>query len=78
MNKYKSDDYKLGAVKYYLKHNDSMDKVCEIFDCKKSTLKGWIDRYKTTKNLTRKNKRPNFEPLFVSTFCANLNVQRCK
>ena len=29
MNKYKSDDYKLGAVKYYLKHNDSMDKVYE-------------------------------------------------
>ena len=39
MNKYKSDDYKLGAVKYYLKHNDSMDKVCKIFNCKKSTLK---------------------------------------
>ena len=58
MNKYKSDDYKLGAVKYYLKHNDSMDKVCEIFDCKKSTLKGWIDRYRTTKNLTRKNRKP--------------------
>ena len=49
MNKYKSDDYKLSAVKYYLNHNDSMDKVCGIFDCKKSTLKGWIDRYKTTK-----------------------------
>lgn len=48
MNKYKSDDYKLSAVKYYLKQNDSMDKVCKIFDCKKSTLKGWIDRYKTT------------------------------
>lgn len=30
MNKYKSDDYKLGAVKYYLKQNDSMDKVCKI------------------------------------------------
>jgi len=44
MNKYKSDDYKLSAVKYYLNHNDSMDKVCGIFDCKKSTLKGWIDR----------------------------------
>ena len=54
MNKYKSDDYKLSAVKYYLKQNDSMDKVCKIFDCKKSTLKGWIDRYKTTKILTRK------------------------
>jgi len=58
MNKYKSNDYKLGAVKYYLKHNDSMDKVCEIFDCKKSTLKGWIDRYRNTKNITRKNRKP--------------------
>jgi transposase len=58
MNKYKSDDYKLGAVKYYLKQNDSMDKVCKIFDCKKSTLKGWIDRYKTTKILTRKIRKP--------------------
>ena len=48
----------LGAVKYYLKHNDSMDKVCEIFDCKKSTLKGWIDRYRNTKNITRKNRKP--------------------
>ena len=44
MNKYKSDDYKLSAVKYYLNNNDSLDKVCSIFDCKKSTLKGWIDR----------------------------------
>uniref|UniRef100_A0A6C0ATG7 Uncharacterized protein n=1 Tax=viral metagenome TaxID=1070528 RepID=A0A6C0ATG7_9ZZZZ len=34
MTKYKSNDYKLSAVKYYLKHNDSMDKVCEIFNCK--------------------------------------------
>jgi len=58
MKKYKSDDYKLGAVKYYLKHNDSMDEVCNIFDCKKSTLKGWVDRYKITKNITRKNRKP--------------------
>ena len=35
-----------------------MDKVCEIFDCKKSTLKGWIDRYRNTKNITRKNRKP--------------------
>ena len=41
MNKYKSNDYKLSVVEYYLKHKDSMDKVCNIFDCKKSTLKGW-------------------------------------
>jgi transposase len=58
MNKYKSDHYKLGAVKYYLKDNDSMNKVCEIFDCKKSTLKGWIDRYRISKNVTRKNRKP--------------------
>jgi len=38
MNKYKSDDYKLGAVKYYLKHSDSMDKVCEIFGYEKTQL----------------------------------------
>ena len=41
-----------------MKQNDSMDKVCKIFDCKKSTLKGWIDRYKTTKILTRKIRKP--------------------
>ncbi len=44
-------------LKYYLKHNDSMDKVCEIFDCKKSTLKWWIDRYRTAKNITRKSRK---------------------
>ena len=27
MNKYKSNNYKLSAIKYYLKHNDSIDKV---------------------------------------------------
>ena len=44
MNKYKSDDYKLSAIKYYLKNNDGFSKVCKIFNCKKSTLKGWVDR----------------------------------
>lgn len=58
MNKYKSDDYKLGAVKYYLDNDDTMDNTCKIFDCKKSTLKGWVDRYKTTKNITRKIRNP--------------------
>ena len=57
MNKYKSDDYKLGAVKYYLKQNDSMDKVCKIFNCKKTTLKVWVHNYKNNKNLTRRNRK---------------------
>ena len=28
------------------------------FDCKKSTLRGWIYKYKTTKTLTRKKRKP--------------------
>lgn len=38
-------------------NKDSMDKVCKIFNCKKSTLKDWIDRYKHTKHFTRKNRK---------------------
>ena len=37
MNKHHSDDYKITAVKYYLKH-ESYRETCEIFDCSKSSL----------------------------------------
>ena len=57
MNKYKSDDYKISAVRYYLQNNKSMNEVCKIYECKKSTLKGWIDRYKTLKNVSRKIRK---------------------
>ena len=43
---HKTEDYKLSAVKFYLKNEQSMDKVCGIFDCKKSTLKDWVHKYK--------------------------------
>ena len=56
--KHKSDDYKTVTVKYYLNNNNSMDEVCKIFKCKKSTLKDWVNKYKITKNLTRKNRNP--------------------
>jgi transposase-like protein len=57
--KHKSEDFKLFAVKYYLKNNESMDIVCKSFDCKKSTLKDWIHKYKNNhKNLTRNNRKP--------------------
>ena len=49
MTKHKTEDYKISAVKYYL-NNDRVDgykKTCKIFDCKKSTLRDWIKRYKT-------------------------------
>jgi len=35
-----------------------MDKVCKIFDCKKSTLKAWVHKYNSTKSLTRRNRKP--------------------
>jgi transposase-like protein len=41
----KSVDYKISAVKYYINYNVSMDDICEIFDCKKTSLKRWIHRY---------------------------------
>ena len=34
--KHKTEDYKISAVKYYLKNNVSMDDVCEIFECSKT------------------------------------------
>ena len=55
---HKSEDYKISAVKYYLNNKDNIRKTCKIFDCKKSTLQRWIKRYKTSKNLTRRNRKP--------------------
>ena len=34
MTKYKTEDYKISAIRYYLKNKISMDEVCEIFECK--------------------------------------------
>jgi len=53
---HKSEDYKISAVKYYLKNKDNIRKTCKLFDCKKSTLQRWIQRYNSTKNLTRRNR----------------------
>ena len=33
--KHKTEDYKISAVKYYLKNNDSFSKTCKVFECKK-------------------------------------------
>jgi len=53
---HKSEDYKISAVKYYLKNDDSLDKVCEIFDCKKSSLKRWVERYTDEEQIKRHNR----------------------
>ena len=49
---------KVSDKKYYLKNKDNIRKTCKIFDCKKSTLQRWIQRYNSTKNLTRRNRKP--------------------
>ena len=54
--KHKSEDYKISAVKHYLNKKISMDKVCFIFNCSKSSLKRWIYKYKKYKNLKRRNR----------------------
>ena len=56
--KHKSEDYKISAVKYYIKNKVSMDKTCKIFDCKKTSLKRWINRYNLEKNIKRHNRKP--------------------
>ena len=60
MTKHKTEDYKISAVKYYLNNDkgDGYKKTCKIFDCKKSTLRDRIKRYNTSKNLTRRNRKP--------------------
>lgn len=60
MTKHKTIDYKTSAVQYYLnnQNGDGYNKTCNIFGCKKSTLRDWIKRYKSTRTLTRKNRKP--------------------
>jgi transposase-like protein len=54
---HKSADYKISAVKYYLKNKDNIRKTCKIFDCNKSTLQRWIQRYNSgKKKMNRKRK----------------------
>jgi len=52
MTKHHSTDFKLSAVKLYLKLN-SIRKVSELLDCSKSSLHRWIIRYFEVGNIKR-------------------------
>ena len=60
MGTHKSTDYKLSAVKYYLKNKDngiSLKDTCDIYECSKYSLVRWLNRYleeNTVKNKSRK------------------------
>jgi len=43
MPTYKSIDYKLLAVKYYLSHSKNQVHTCKIFGCCEISLMRWVD-----------------------------------
>lgn len=56
MPKHHSEDYKLSAVKYYLKI-DNQIKTCEIFKCSERSLMRWVDKYKKSGEIKRKERK---------------------
>jgi len=63
---HKSEDYKISAVKYYLKNKDNIRKTCKIFDCKNGCgywnrdLNGATNIYKIAYNAINNKERPNY------------------
>ena len=49
---YHSEDYKMSAVNYYLKIR-SYNRVCDVFECKKSSLIRWVQQYKELKTVKK-------------------------
>jgi transposase len=55
MNKHKSQDYKLSAVKYYLKSKNASE-TCKIFECSSRSLIRWVKKYQTSQSIERKGR----------------------
>jgi transposase-like protein len=58
MPKHKSEDYKLSAVKYYLKSKKTQEEICDIFECSPRSLKRWTTKYAKDKTIKRYNRKP--------------------
>ena len=56
MSSHKSSDYKLSAVKYFLSHSKNQVQTCKIFGCSERSLMRWVNKYKSTNNITRKKR----------------------
>ena len=63
MPTHKSSDYKLSAVKYYLSHSKNQAQPCKIFGCSERSLMRWVDKYKSTNNITWKKKGLTYDKL---------------
>jgi len=48
---YKSNDYKLTAVNYYLVEDKTQEEVCKIFKCSRRSLMRWVERYENDGNV---------------------------
>lgn len=51
-----TEDYKISAIKYYLKGKKTLKYTCKIFDCKHKSLSRWTKRYKIQGNIKRKQR----------------------
>ena len=58
MTKHKSEDYKLSAVKYFLKNKDTQENICKIFKCSVISLLRWTKRYEEENEIKRHNRKP--------------------
>jgi hypothetical protein len=54
---YKNKDYKMSAVKYYLKEYKSPEKVCKIFKCSVRSLMRWVDKYNENGEIKKHTKK---------------------
>ena len=45
MSKHHTSDYKLSAVKYYLKNDSTLKNTCKIFECSHKSLNRWLKRF---------------------------------
>ena len=52
---HKSQDYKLSAVKYYLKSKNTSE-TCQIFECSSRSLMRWIKKFQTSQSIERKDR----------------------
>jgi transposase-like protein len=68
MPTHKSSDYKLSAVKYYLSHSKNQVQTCKIFGCSERSLMRWVDKYKSTNNITRKKEIIHHIKLLIVIF----------
>ena len=56
VGKQHSSDYKLSGIKHY-KQTGDYTKTCRVFDCKRQTLKRWVEKYSKRMPLTRKERQ---------------------